>query len=252
MPDVRLTPVSGPARRAAGSLAIPLALLLVAGGFLLALLGAHVDPPGYTAAPTPDTTTSSAPAPTGAPPPADASSAPRDDRAAQEVGGLALGLYAAFLAGLLIVLAVLIARSLRVRRRVSRERDGRDETHIRDPEPGVIAERLAAGAAAGLDALDEEVPVADAIIACWQRLREAAARAGMAAVASDTPEEAILRVLRAGRVSDAAAAPLATLAGLYREARFSQHPMTRGDVWVARDALQSIVAELLPEVPDAH
>jgi hypothetical protein len=90
------------------------------------------------------------------------------------------------------------------------------------------------------------------IITCWQRLRAAAAQAGVPPVASDTPEESIARVLRAGAVSEAAAPPLATLAGLYREARFSEHEMSRGDVWVARQALQAIVAQLNPEAQDAR
>jgi hypothetical protein len=59
-------------------------------------------------------------------------------------------------------------------------------------------------------------------------------------------------VLRAGAVSEAAARPLDTLAGLYREARFSSHEMSRGDIWVARKALQAIVAQLHPEGQDAR
>ena len=121
-----------------------------------------------------------------------------------------------------------------------------------DLQPELVAQRLADAAAEGLDELAAEGPVADVIIACWQRLRAAAAEAGVPPVASDTPAEAIARVLRAGAVSDAAARPLATLAGLYREARFSEHEMSRGDVWVARQALAGDPGATAPGGPDAR
>lgn len=237
-------------RRGGVPLAVSLAVLLGIAGFLLALLGAHVDPPGYVAHPAPtQTVPQSAPAPTAAPPPAPGEES-ASSRPLHEVGNLVLGLYLAALIGGLLALAVLLSRALAGRPARRRRSPGEPEPRGYDLQPQFVAQHMADAAAAGLDELAAEGPVADVIIACWQRLRAAAAQAGVPPVASDTPEESIARVLRAGAVSDAAAGPLATLAGLYREARFSDHDMSLGDVWVARQALQAILAQLHPEVHD--
>lgn len=228
-------------------------MVLVAGGFLLALLGAHVDPPGYTAPPAASAiaeqpTTNPSVAPPKGPGPSDESS----PRPLHEVGNLVLGLYVGAVVGALLALAVVLLRA--VSNRTGRSRRSLAEAPPRgyDLQPELVAQRLADAAAEGLDELEAEGPVADVIIACWQRLRTAAAEAGVPPVASDTPAESIARVLRAGAVSDATARPLATLAGLYREARFSEHEMSRGDVWVARQALQAILGQLRPETHDAR
>ncbi len=102
-----------------------------------------------------------------------------------------------------------------------------------------VAEQMTAAVESGMGELDAERPVRDSIIACWQRLRVSAADAGIAPVPSDTPEQAINRVLAA---SGARAEPLAALAELYREARFSRHAMDGAAVTAARDALGAILA----------
>jgi hypothetical protein len=237
-------------RRIAG----PLGLLLVAGGFVFALLAAHVTTTGYTARPAATATFEQPTAiPTAAPPTGPGGATESSSRPRHEVGNLVLWMYAAAVLAALIALGVLVVRALteragRRRRRSAEEREPRGY----DLQPGLVAHRMADAAVAGLDELAAEGPVADVIIACWQRLRAAAAEAGVPPVASDTPEQAIARVLRAGAVSEASARPLAILAGLYREARFSAHEMSRGDVWVARQALQAIVAQLDAEAADAR
>lgn len=234
----------------AGTLVGPLALLLVVAAFVVALLGAHVDPPGYAPRPAPSAVEIPETQPsTNARPPAHGADRESTSRPLHEVGNLVLWLYAAFVIGCLLALAVLVFRAVADRaRRLPRGASEPDERGY-DLQPELVAQRMAAAAVAGLDELAAEGRVADAIIACWQRLRAAAEEAGVPPVASDTPEQAIARVLRAGAVSEGAARPLTTLADLYREARFSEHEMSRGDVWVARQALQAIVAELLPVVP---
>ncbi len=84
-------------------------------------------------------------------------------------------------------------------------------------------------------------PVDDAIIRCWMQLETAAGAAGVGPDASDTPEEAVGRMLGAGGVR---AEPLRRLADLYREARFSRHRMTETDVDAARAALTGILDDL--------
>jgi hypothetical protein len=241
-------------RRTAGPLVVALALLLVTGGFVLALLAAHVTAPGYRAQPA--TTASPAPStatPTVPPPTAHRGSDGAASRPLHEVGNLVLGMYAAAVLTALLACGYLLLRALSTRTgRRSRERSATPGVRGYDLQPDLVAQQLAEAAAAGLDELDAEGPVADVIIACWQRLRAAAGDAGVPPVASDTPEQAIGRVLRAGAVSEAAERPLAVLAGLYREARFSAHEMSRGDVWVARQALQAILAQLHPEVTGAR
>jgi hypothetical protein len=233
-------------------LAVSLAVLLVVAGFLLALLGAHVDPPGYTAHPAPTQSVQQSAAAASVAPPAASGAGRSSSRPLHEVGNLVLGLYLAALVGGLLALAVFLLRALSGRSGREPRGSGEAEPRGYDLQPELVARRMSEAAAAGLDELAAEGPVADVIIACWQRLRAAAAQAGVPPVASDTPQESIARVLRAGAVSEAAARPLDTLAGLYREARFSSHEMSRGDIWVARKALQAIVAQLHPEGQDAR
>ena len=244
----------GAERRAAVPLAAALALLLLTGGFVLALLSAHVQPRGYAAPPTVRATIEPASAvPTVLPPTARRGSDNSPSRPLHEVGNLVLGMYVAAVVGALLALGYLLLRAFA--NRTGRHRRGAAAaTGLRgyDLQPELVAQQLADAAAAGLDELAAEGPVADVIIACWQRLRAAAEQAGVPPVASDTPEQAIARVLRAGAVTEAAERPLAVLAGLYREARFSAHEMTRGDVWVARQALQAILGQLHPEATGAR
>ncbi|CAN5760656.1 hypothetical protein BH20ACT4_BH20ACT4_14750 [soil metagenome] len=92
----------------------------------------------------------------------------------------------------------------------------------------------------GLRAL-ETGPVADAIIACWIKLEEAAAAAGVARDPSETATELTARVLHHHDVSFDA---IDTLLGLYREARFSEHGMGGGARAVAQTALARVRADL--------
>ncbi len=88
------------------------------------------------------------------------------------------------------------------------------------PPPGV-AETVLADAAAQVAALRAGTP-SNAIIACWQRLETAIAGAGRPAYDWETPTEVTEAVLAEFDVDRDA---LADLLGLYREARFSRHPL---------------------------
>jgi len=81
----------------------------------------------------------------------------------------------------------------------------------------------------------------NAVVGCWVALEDAAERAGLERYAAETSAEFTTRVLGAWSV------PVDTieeLAGLYREARFSRHPVTEGQRQAAVTALERIHASL--------
>jgi hypothetical protein len=98
--------------------------------------------------------------------------------------------------------------------------DGRDEDSDEDAD-----ERARLGAAiddAGLALAAETSPRA-AIIACYRSMQGSLAAVGVERTVADTPEELLERATRSGLVLPEAAARLTEL---FREARFSLHPMS--------------------------
>ncbi|MBK6886135.1 MAG: DUF4129 domain-containing protein [Tetrasphaera sp.] len=81
----------------------------------------------------------------------------------------------------------------------------------------------------------------NAIVRCWQRLEAAIARAGRPAYPWETPTEVTEAVLRDFDVDPGA---VADLLDLYREARFSDHPLGEPDRDRALAALMGIHAGL--------
>lgn len=81
----------------------------------------------------------------------------------------------------------------------------------------------------------------NAIVACWLRLEDAVAEAGMPRRPSETSAELTARVLRHWSVD---ADVIADLADLYREARFSRHEMTEPSRTAAVEALRRLHADL--------
>jgi len=65
-------------------------------------------------------------------------------------------------------------------------------------------------------------PVRNAIVACWRRMEDDVAEAGVPRMAAETSSEYTLRVIAAASVDPG---PISELAALYREARFSDHEM---------------------------
>ncbi|WP_344841551.1 DUF4129 domain-containing protein [Kribbella ginsengisoli] len=102
------------------------------------------------------------------------------------------------------------------------------------------AERLAEAVERGLRVVERGTP-ADAVIACWVGLEDAAAAAGVPRDEAETPAEFTVRVLAVEGVS---APELAVLAGLYREARYSAHPTSEAAREEARAALTRLRADL--------
>jgi hypothetical protein len=131
--------------------------------------------------------------------------------------------------GMVIAIAIVVALTLRKRpARVPPKNRTRLAT---------LLDSLAAGSAA-LNAGGE--PRA-AIIACYAAMERGFAAAGSAPAVADTPAEVLARATRAGLVRPA---PAETLTGLFRQARYSTHPMTSTDSRVAADALAQMRSDL--------
>ena len=81
----------------------------------------------------------------------------------------------------------------------------------------------------------------DAIIACWMQLERDASSAGVPRWAHETAAEFATRVISEASVDPA---PIAALAALYREARFSRHHLDHDDRARALDALAHVERSL--------
>jgi hypothetical protein len=115
-----------------------------------------------------------------------------------------------------------------------------------EQEPDVDL-RVTADAEAAREALtrdrerhEEALAAADirnGVVACWVLLEEAAAEAGFPRRPSETPTEFVVHVLHS---LDVDPRPVAQLAGLYHEARFSSHRLNDGSRARAETALAGI------------
>ena len=92
-------------------------------------------------------------------------------------------------------------------------------------------------------ALDGGTP-RNGIVACWMRLEQDAADAGLARLPAETPAEYVERVVAASSVDPA---PIGELAALYREARFSRHDLSDAHRTRAVAALDRVAAGLAHE-----
>jgi hypothetical protein len=100
---------------------------------------------------------------------------------------------------------------------------------------------LAAALAAGARALHEDPDPRTAIIGCYAAMERSLADAGLPPRMADTPAEVLSRATAGGLVRPA---PAATLTGLFRQARYSSHPMTEADRAAAIGALAQVQADL--------
>ncbi len=119
-----------------------------------------------------------------------------------------------------------------------------------DPAPGdvafevlpveTVASSLREGSGRLRRALREGEP-RNAIVGCWVRLEETISGAGLSPEAAETSTEYVVRVLRA---LDLDPRDIASLASLYREARFSTHPLDETDRTSAVAALDRLLAQV--------
>jgi hypothetical protein len=232
-----ISPGPAHARRRPGLSLVVLAAALVA-ALAAVVVGAHVQPTGHgevvTGSVNPGTLAPQSQPPQSGPPPLQ-----RVHR--NTVEGIAgIVLYAAYVIVALVVAIVVIRFLLGLLRRPHRSRQTARVAAAELAAPDLV-EQMTTAVGRAIDALDTDGPAADAIIKCWQELIAAAEQAGVPPLASDTPQETINRVFGAGQVH---AVPLRALAELYREARFSRHPMGADKVSAARGALTLILDDL--------
>jgi hypothetical protein len=107
-------------------------------------------------------------------------------------------------------------------------------------------EALADALAAGRGALDGNDARA-AIIACYAAMEDSLAQAGVARERADSPSD-LLRRATARQLPGGGAAGAMALTELFREARFSSHPMTARDLDAARRALDAVTDALAERV----
>jgi hypothetical protein len=162
----------------------------------------------------------------------------------------------------LLVIVVLVALLLRlVLRDLLRRRTARvawSGGRQRHPAEGTAAEVVAALDAGLIDLSDADADPRRAVIACWVRLEQAAAAAGIPGQVGDTPTDLVTRLLRGSPDSavEAGGGPvivsadvLAAFAHVYREARYATHTVDERMRTQARSALTRLRAELTAEVP---
>lgn len=92
-----------------------------------------------------------------------------------------------------------------------------------DVEPDELALLLAATSPEQRHRVLQEGDPRNGVVACWVALEDAAERGGLPREPAETSAEFTARVLRAWSVPPEV---VRTLAELYREARFSRHPVT--------------------------
>ena len=177
-------------------------------------------------------------------PPADpaegtAKEQPRDETATdlgdwlQDLGYLALILLGLWVAAGLVRLIVL---------RLARELPEKQLVLDLDPLPLAEAGREALRRDRELfDAALAESDVRNGIVACWVLLEETAADVGIARLPAETATELVMRFLHA---LDVDPRPVARLATLYHEARFSTHELPADARQRAEQALTDIHADL--------
>ena len=129
----------------------------------------------------------------------------------------------------------------RLRWRLSRRARRADFDTLADPpHDSDVAAAVGADADAQRATLRRGSP-RNAIVECWLRLEAAVAAAGVRHNPADTSSELTVRVLTRVHVDQAA---IERLASLYREARFSDHPMGEDARSSAIDALDAIHRDL--------
>lgn len=124
-----------------------------------------------------------------------------------------------------------------------RRRSGRLPAKRRRSPAGTAEEVVAALDAGLVDLSDTDADPRRAVIACWVRLEQAAAAAGVPAQVGDTPTDLVTRLLSGGR--PVSADVLSAFAEVYREARYAaSHTVDERMRSQARDALRRLRTEL--------
>jgi hypothetical protein len=226
--------------RVGWTLALAVVALLAAG-----MLAAAFGNPAIEALPLPRVTVSSGPPQDPADPASDLAQLLPPEAAtptAAPTGALLVG-------GFVLVLLVVLGLAWWYARGARAARFTRIRPVARTAAPDT-AGRMRAAIDEGISELDEsDADPRRAVIACWVRLENVAAEAGVARGPGDTSTDLVARVLAGQRVSADGLAALASLAEAYREARFATHTVDPATRDRARAALWQIRAELQPVRP---
>lgn len=153
--------------------------------------------------------------------------------------GTALQVLGVLLTGGAAYLLVTLGRRA-LRRRRPRGGLAPPEAPRSDPLPPAV-DRLAAQVAEARAVVGRAGSPRNAVVAAWIRLQRSVAVAGLPAAPAETPTEYLARVLAAWEVDRTA---LDELAELYREARFSDHPIGQRHRAAALRALAVVHADL--------
>lgn len=143
--------------------------------------------------------------------------------------------------GVLALVALVILLVPRFRRSARRPRR---RTSVDNPAPDVPEPELAGQVSSTFDAALARLLRGEreaAIIACWLRLERLVEAGGFPRAESETSSELVRRLASVLSLSER---PLAELAALYREARFSNHRMSEQALTDATRALSQLRAEV--------
>lgn len=144
----------------------------------------------------------------------------------------------------LVVLTYLAYAVITTWLQIWRERERRERvetTHLTPLDPSIVPQ-VEFDEQAQFDALAHGEP-RNAIVAAWLRLEDDVAAAGWPRHPAETSAEYTSRVLAAAGLAPEA---VHTLAALYREARFSSHPLGEADRDRAAAALRAVHASIAP------
>ncbi|MFI2413733.1 DUF4129 domain-containing protein [Streptomyces sp. NPDC018947] len=147
---------------------------------------------------------------------------------------IALGLLAALV---VVAIAVAVVRRLRRLRLTLPPRPGPADAPAEDEDARLLLSAVRSGRRALAGAGDAR----GAVIACYAAMEDALVASGVRRRASDSPADLLARAARAG-LAPSPAAP--RLTALFREARYSSHPMGDRHREAAADALEEIAALL--------
>lgn len=138
----------------------------------------------------------------------------------------------------LIAVAVLALLVYLLFRLLARRWFPRGDTLLVDFDPlAAELEDLEEAVAAGTEALEYEGDAREAVIACYSAMEQAVGAGGGGRRLTDTPEEFLRRVTASKLIPEA---PASRLTELFREARFSRHPIAESQRDEAREALREI------------
>ncbi|NUR30171.1 MAG: DUF4129 domain-containing protein [Catenulispora sp.] len=181
--------------------------------------------------------------PTGSPDTSGTDTPPRNIKHAAPVHGTTISEWVARVVLFLVLLAAVVLIGYLLYRLLRNRRLPRAALAVLEfgDLPEADLEQLADAIAAGSEALAYQGDAREAVIACYAAMEQALTADGHGRRSSDTTEDFLQRVTGARLIP---AAPARRLTELFREARFSRHPIAESKREEARVALATISEHL--------